>query len=381
MRLKPFILASAILTSTLQAETLKGWDLSAYGWIKAGAIASSESLASFNNANQSAPTQAAPRTSDLSSASRLSFQTQQSRIGAYLKKDEIFTGRLEVDFFDSNKASPTTQMNPRLRIASITYKNESYRLILGQDWDLFSPVNGFTVSHVGMYFMAGNSGFIRQQLQVLKDLNDWELGAALGMAGSNPGIAEGDLEATKSPSYSLRGSYKLKGGRLGLSGIYSTLKYSEISNARHDAYGMSAFYEQGFEEFSIKSEIYMGQNLSNLGSLTLGKGTAASDIEEFGGMVSFLKKVDSKNGWYAGVGYAQILNPSDLEALSFNASRVVVNPGVKRNFLLRFGWEYKLSDDVAWFSEITRFETSYKLPQREQLSIAGSLESGLQLNF
>ena len=293
----------------------------------------------------------------------------------------MFTGRLEVDFFDSTKASPTTQMNPRLRIASVTYIRDSYRLIVGQDWDLFSPVNGFTVSHVGMYFMAGNSGFIRQQLQVLKDYSDWEMGAAIGMAGSNPGINETDLEATKSPSYSLRGSYKLNGGRVGLSGIYSTLKYSTVSSARHDAYGVSAFYEQSLQEFSVKSEAYFGQNLSNIGSLTLAKGTATSDVKEFGGMVSFLRKVDNKNGWYAGVGFSQILNPSDMEALSFNASRVVVNPGVKRNFLLRFGWEHKLSDDVAWFSEITRFETSYKLAQSEQLSTAGSFESGLQLNF
>ena len=378
---KKLILLASLMSTTLSAETLKGWDLTPYGWIKAAAIASSESLASFNNQNQTAPTQAAPDVNDLSSASRLSFQTQQSRIGVLLKKNQDITGRFEIDFFDTSKSSPTTQMNPRLRIASITYNKDKYKIIIGQDWDLFSPVNGFTASHVGMYFMAGNSGFMRQQLQVLRDSGNWEWGGALGMAGSNPGIAETDLETTKSPSYALRGSYKLQGGRLGLSGIYSTLKYTAVNNQRHDAYGLNAFYEQGFQDLSIKSELYFGQNLSNIGALTLGKGTATSDVKEFGGMLSFLKKIDPNNGWYAGIGYSQIVDSSELEALSFNASRAVVNPGVKRNFLLRFGWEYKINEDVVWFNEVTRFETAYKMTESDQLNTAGSFESGLQLNF
>ncbi len=381
MKKKLLIFASLILSNGLFAETLKGWDLSAYGWIKTAVIGASESLGSFNNVNQTAPTQAAPHLNSLSSASRLSFQAQQSRIGALLKKNKDVTGRFEIDFFDINKSSPTTQMNPRLRIASITYSKDSYKFIVGQDWDLFSPVNGFTYSHVGMYFMTGNTGFMRQQVQILKDVSSWELGAALGLAGSNPGIAESDLEATKSPSYAVRSSYKLDKGRVGVSAIYSTLKYSEVSNARHDDYGINAFFEQAAGEFSLKSEVYFGQNLNNIGTLSLGKGTATSDVKELGGMFSLLKKVDDRNGWYAGAGFALITEPSELERLSLNASRVVVNPGIKRNYILRFGWEYKIAEDLAWFSEVSRFETVYKLPGRDQLNIAGSLESGLQLNF
>lgn len=381
MKQKLLVLAVLLSGNCSYARTLKGWDLNAYGWIKAGMAGASEGLASFNNVNQTAPTQAAPDLNDLSSTSRLSFQTQQSRLGALIKKNGDVTGRIEIDFFDATKSSPTTQMNPRLRIASIAYEKDAYKIIVGQDWDLFSPVNGFTYSHVGMYFLTGNTGFMRQQLQVLKEISAWEIGGALGLAGSNPGIAESDLEATKAPSYALRSSYKLDKGRIGISGIYSTLKFSDVDNRRHDAYGLNIFYEQGWGELSVKSELYFGQNLNNIGTLALGKGTASSDVKEAGGMLSILKKVNDKNGWYAGAGLSQIIDPSELEELSFNASRVVVNPGVKRNYILRFGWEYKVAEDLAWFSEISRFETVYKLAGKEQLNIAGSLESGLQLNF
>jgi hypothetical protein len=95
----------------------------------------------------------------------MSFQTQQSRTGVNLKKDEHLSAKQEFDSIDFNKSSPTTQMNPRVRIA------------------------------------------------------------AVGMAGNNPGTIDSDLERGKSPTYSARASYALPAGRVGASAIYSRLKY------------------------------------------------------------------------------------------------------------------------------------------------------------
>ena len=184
--MKKYLLVVLLLfISGASASTQKGFEAEAYGFIKASSIYSSEALASYNNINLSAPTHAVAQTKAAEKVSRLSFQTQQSRVGFNLKKGDRLSAKLEFDFIDFAKSSPTTQMNPRVRIAAVTYVWENQKVIIGQDWDLFSPVTSFTFDYVGLYFMAGNTGFMRQQLQYLNTQGNWEFGTAIGMAGNN----------------------------------------------------------------------------------------------------------------------------------------------------------------------------------------------------
>lgn len=247
--MKKYVLLCALASAPGLTATLNGFDLTAYGFLKASAMYATEGLASYNNINLSAPTHAAPQISSRpqDKRSRLSSQTQQSRIGAVLKKGDNLSSKFEFDFIDFSKSSPTTQMVPRVRIASVTYTWDAQKVVIGQDWDLFSPVGSYTFDYVGLYFLAGNTGFMRQQVQYLRTAGDWELGGALGMAGNNPGVIDSNLETAKSPSYALRVSHKVgEKGRVGLSGIYARLKFQQPSenNSTHDSYGANAFLKK-----------------------------------------------------------------------------------------------------------------------------------------
>lgn len=384
--MKRLVAMATIISSTaLSAATVNGFDLEAYGFLRVSSMYADSALASFNNINMSAPTHAAPQTRSQDKTSRMGFQTAQSRIGVNMKKGENLSAKLEFDFIDFNKSSPTTQMNPRVRIAAVTYAWENKKVVIGQDWDLFSPVTGFTFDYVGVFFHAGNTGFMRQQVQYLQTHGNWELGGALGMAGNNPGVTDGNLEASKSPTYALRLTRKLETGRVGISGIYAKLKYQEgtQNGSSHDAYGGNAFYEHVLGKLSIKSEAYYGQNMNNIGTLAIGKGTDSSDVKEFGGTLTGNLVLSEKTGVFGGVGMAKVDNKSSLTPFAPQGTgAAITSPGLASNFLSRIGYEYKITPDFSWLTELSRYETKAKLADNGyQLNIAYGLESGIQLRF
>lgn len=387
--MKKYFVLLPLLAGSAQATTTNGFDLTAYGFLKASSMYASEALASFNNINLSAPTHAVGKLPSRSQdkTSRLSFQTQQSRIGVNLRKGENLTAKFEFDFIDFAKSSPTTQMNPRVRIASLTYNIDARnRMIVGQDWDLFSPVTSFTFDIVGLYFMAGNTGFMRQQFQFLHDAGDWELGAALGMAGNNPGVTDSDLELGKSPTYSARLTRKLSEGRVGVSAIYSRLHFSGDLNSRTwttDAYAGNAFYEQKLAAgLELKSELYYGQNLANIGSLAIGKGTVTGNVKEYGGTLTASKKVCESGSLFGGLGLARADRKNTVPSLAVSTGNVITAPGVTSNFLSRIGYNHLLAEDLSWISELSRYETQSRIAAGHyQNNVAYALETGFQLRF
>jgi hypothetical protein len=386
MKMKHYVSAGLILVAgaSAHATTVNGFEIAPYGFLKSSAMYADKALASYNNINLSAPTHAVAETRPQDKTSRFSFQTQQSRLGTTVTKGNV-SGRFEFDFIDFSKSSPTTQMNPRVRIASVTYAWDNNKVIIGQDWDLFSPVTSYTFDYVGLYFMAGNSGFMRQQAQYLKTVGDWEFGAALGMAGNNPGVTDSDLELGKSPTYSGRITRKIQDGRLGVSVIYSTLHFNTTTTSpstAQDAYGYNAFYEQKVGSFNIKSEAYYGQNLNNLGALTIAKGVAKNNVREFGGTLTAQYILNETQTIFAGLGLAKVDNKSNITPFSIPTTGVIANPGVRSNFLSRVGYEYKVTPDLSWLSEVSRYETDSKLADNQYKSkVAYSMETGVQLRF
>ena len=386
------ILATVTLLSTgvASAATLQGFDATAYGFIKASAIYSTEAVGSFNNTNMSAPTHALVDTG-ANRESRLSFQTAQSRVGAILKKGDNLSGKIELDFIDFAKSSPTTQMNPRVRIAAVTYSWGNNKVIVGQDWDLFSPVNGYTFDIVGMYFKAGNSGFMRQQAQYLKTSGAWELGGAVGLNAANPGVSDTDTEYSKAPTYALRLSRKLEAGRVGVSGIYSRIDLYNPNGSpqvnpngkHHESYGANIFFERNIGQLGLKAEAYYGQNMDNLGTLTLSRAANGIDTKEYGGFLSAQYQVIEKNFIFGGVGIAKIDNPSDMANVATATTPATpASNFLASNSVLRVGWEYKVTEDFSWISEISHFTTNTKVAgDNYKLAVADTIESGVQLRF
>lgn len=375
-------IASAFLllsvTSNVWALTQNGFDIIPYGFIRASSTYADAGLGSFNNSNMVAPTHAVAQLDNASKDSRMSFQAQQTRIGLNLKKDKNITAKLEFDFVDFNKSSPTTQMNPRVRIASVTYEFEEHKFIIGQDWDFFSPVGAFTYNYVGNYFLAGNTGFMRQQVQYLNTQGAWEFGGAIGMAGSNPGVAEGDLELSKSPSYALRAMRNLSGkGKIGVSAIYARSHF-EVNNSSHDSYSGNFFYEQTFGKISLKSELYFAQNLANLGALSIGRGTATDDVKEHGGFLTGSFKMTDKSAVTGGIGLARVDNEKSVTPFTAGASAAT---GILNNTVARLGYEYKVTSDLSLHCELTRYETKSKLAVKNDVNIAHQVDAGILLRF
>lgn len=392
MKFKNYFVGTMVVVGSVSANAanVNGFDFSGYGFLKASGMYADKGLASYNNINLSAPTHAVAeipgRPQDRTS--RFSTQTQQTRFGATVSKADTML-RLEFDLIDFNKSSPTTQMNPRARIASVTHKwGDGNKVLIGQDWDLFSPTTTYTFDYVGLYFMAGNTGFMRQQAQYLKTLGDWELGAALGMAGNNPGVTDADLELGKSPTYSVRATRALRDGKIGVSAIYSTLHFNAATagakEVARDAFGYNAFYEQKVGSFLLKSEMYYGQNLNNIGSLAIGKGTSTANAKEYGGTLTGQYVLNETSNVFGGVGVARIDDRGNLTPFSIGtpSANVINNPGVASNFLSRAGYEHKITPDFSWVSELSRYETTSKITSDSyQTNIAYSMETGVQLRF
>jgi len=370
----------ALTTFSALADSQRGFSVEPYGFLKSSAMYATEGLASFNNINLSAPTHAVAQTRTVDEESRMSFQAQQSRIGVNLKKENNLSAKFEFDFIDFNKSSPTTQMNPRVRIATVTYQWDNQKVVVGQDWDLFSPVNAYTFDYVGNYFMAGNTGFMRQQAQYYITSGQMEYGAALGMAGNNPGTTDADLEIAKSPSYSARVSYNLEQGRVGLSAIYARLHF-EANDSTHDAYGANFYVEKKWSELGLKSEAYYGQNMANIGTLAIGKGTSTNDVKEYGANLTVNYQVSPKHIPFGGIGFARADNRREVTAFALNATNQITSPGVLSNLLARVGHEYQVTPDFSWINEVSRYETTTHITGGNRTQVVYGLESGVQLRF
>ncbi len=355
-----------------------------YGFLKASAMFSDRALASYNNINLSAPTLAIAQTREVDRQSRTSFQAAQSRLGFTVEKNDHLTGRFEFDFIDFSKSSPTTQMLPRVRRALVTYRGEGWHMDVGQDWDLFSPTNPYTYDIVGLYFNAGNSGFQRQQLQYHRNLESWQLSAALGMAGNNPGITDGDLETANTPSLSVRAKHTYGPVITGLSAIYSRLNYASSDDSWHDVYGVNAFFEHEVPTLGIKAELFYGQNLANIGALTLARGRSTANVREWGGFLSANWLFMLNNKVFAGVGLDRVTNKENVANTNITPATGAINAsGAFSNFLSRVGWEHQIEKDFSWMFEASRYQTASILTaaRNEKTQVAHSIETGVLWKF
>lgn len=379
--MKKILLATLALVSlTTHAEV----SFAPYGFIKASAIYADHGLGSFNNINLSAPTFAVARTRSQDENSRTSFQTAQSRLGVVVKKSDALSGRFEFDFIDFSKSSPTTQMYPRVRRAVVTYKKDAWTTEIGQDWDLFAPTNPYTYDIVGNYFNAGNTGFQRQQLQVHRLIDTWEFSGAIGMATSNPGVADTDLEYSNAPTYALRLQNAHDSMKYGVSSIYSRLKYATVDNSRHESWGANAYFEREVSDWGLKAEAFYGQNLGNLGTLSLARGTATSDLKEYGGFLSLQRILSEDLKVFGGVGYNQVDNKQELQAFALTTTGSIgpATTGLRRNFVTRLGVDKTIEKDFSWVLELSRYETNSKLAASEYKTlVAHSIESGILWKF
>ena len=144
LSLRLSLLIMLCIVSAPYAEAQQGENVplvKVYGLVKPTIIVGN-GAESYGFSNYSAITAAAnplffPNPDDLS----LSFQAAQSRFGVLVGESLPARATIELDFIHFDQSSPVQGAFPRVRLAFVDWNmNENNRLVLGQNWDLFSPL-------------------------------------------------------------------------------------------------------------------------------------------------------------------------------------------------------------------------------------------------
>jgi hypothetical protein len=201
-------------------------------------------------------------------------------------------GKVEVDFFDTfvNENQPGV----RLRHVYWEARDEDLRLLVGQTWDVLSPLFPSTVNFSAGY-AAGNVGFRRTQFRLERSFGgdedgpDW-LGQIALAQNITPDLASGPRavgvirETGNWPTIQARLAHRRKHATLGLSGHVGETGFDFLtgdpSNPALGPEDDARFFEWSFntdaridltERCRVQGEFFMGANLSNiLGGISQG---------------------------------------------------------------------------------------------------------------
>lgn len=367
-----------------------------YGIVKP-TIVVGNGLESFGNPNYVAPTAAAnPLFLSDPDAVGLSFQAQQTRVGVAVGEGTPVKGQIEVDLVDFAKSSPAQATSIRVRQAFVEWSPaDGHKLTLGQAWDLFSPLNTHTYNLVGALFQSGNSGFVRHQLMYLASLGSVEVGAALGLVGQNVSAILNNVEYSRTPTVALRAGYRAeKTAWVGASVIGTRLVFDANQETEEGrmAFGGNLFAELTTGPLNVRAEAYGGQNLANLGLLTLAQGYRTNDVTEAGGWVSAKLSFLDIHSLHLVAGAAFVLNTDDMQ-LGYTPGtpatgatpatapvRVGGNgPGIERNVTLRAGYAVAPLKGFSIIVEPSLMFTRHKLdPEAEAQLGADRLGWGVE---
>jgi hypothetical protein len=325
---------------------------------------------------------------------RTTFQLQQTRLGLRAENGTI-GGKLEVDFVHFEQSSPVQQAFPRLRIAEAYWTAfEGAKLVIGQGWDVWSPLNPHTFNLVGSHFLAGNSAFLRNQIAWYQTIGAIEIVGAAGMAFSNAGPVANNLEYALLPTGAARLVYKADKTAVGLSGIVGRLRFqdAEGEDVYHTAWGGSLHADVSFGPVNVKAEGYGGSNLANLANLTLGVGRADADQFEAGGWISAKYDINQHLNVFCSFGGAAILNTED-QAIGYvpgdTTTGVVATrvgfAGIENNVNLRAGVSVSPVKGLAFIAEPYFISTKHKLAPADSSvngqTTAAGFETGARFDF
>ena len=263
-----------------------------YGFVRLDAIFDDSRLSHPQFPNY---VQSEPRGSDGS----LTIHPRLTRLGVKIAKQEITSnvsasGQIEIDFQNGGRESRET---PRMRHGFATLHFENAELLLGQTWDLISPLYPAPNSD-GLMWNAGNMGDRRPQLRATLKPNggNLTLSGALGMPNAvdgkdldgGGGLADLDGADAAIPMIQGLAEINTNGLRLGLWGHWSREKTTTPVGGKtaFDTYSLGGHFRLPFGKAWVQGEAFIGQNLSDVrGGIGQGVNTATG------------QEIESKGGW------------------------------------------------------------------------------------
>jgi len=346
-----------------------------YGFILPVLSGSNTAVDSFNHATFAAPTAAGNQvlaTRPLSP--RMNFEVAQSRLGFEFGSKEAAEGFVEFDFIDFTKSSPTTTMVPRVRRAFVTAQiSDSLQLLGGQDWTLFNGVHPFTYNYVGHYFSAGDAGFMRQQFQIKYKANEMSYAFAVGLPSANANGVDGVIEQGMAPVFEAQIAHTNDNTTVGIAGTYVQMLNDLNSLTGFQSYGVALFADLGKQAtstLSAKVKAYCGQNLNNIGMLSLSFGNASNSVQECGGYITPKYALSEKVSVFGGFGYSVVLSGTVSPAYTFSATTNTYSlgtsgPGMKNNMRASLGLDHEIAKSTKAFYELSYFASTMQLNANE----------------
>ncbi len=161
-------------------------------------------------------------------------------------------------------------------------------------------------------------------------------------------------------------------GRVGVSGLATSIimGLGKTDQRRAFAGGATAFADVTFGRTTLRGELSVGQNLANIGMLSIGFGGVAHDMPEWGGFISVRHGFTDMHFVYANAGLMRVLARSNVAASYTNttASDGVVTsalgttgPGMLHNAGATLGYELRISKNLGFLLEGFVMQTEFQL--------------------
>ena len=243
-------------------------EIKPYGFIKGDMVYATAGVKSFAfDGSLGAPQQATGV-----EGSAMGFTAQHTRLGLKGSVGEKVKvgGVVEIDFFTN---SFITNANPRLRLGYASITHGGFEVRMGQQSDLFSPLNPNTNNTTGTLRFAGNKGFRRAQMLFMYTLANETFAPTVQLSfgettpdGTFPG--KDNLSGMPMTQARLSGLYDKKYS-FGVSSVYG--KHLEKGTTLLQDYNFK-FVTSGIgvdvtlplhKYFSLAGEFNTGTNLNN----------------------------------------------------------------------------------------------------------------------
>jgi hypothetical protein len=346
--------------------------ISFYGIIKPEIIVGAAGVETFGKAIPVAPTAAAHPIADPNyNQAFSSFQLQQSRFGMKIGEGKPLSGKIEIDFIDDafSHSSPIQGAGMRLRLAYVTYKfGPAHSLMVGQNWDVFSPLNALTMNLVGNSFQAGNVAFLRPQVAYTYGTGEGiEITGAIGLRTQNTGATMNFVETGLLPTFALQAGYKKGKNWFGASGIFGAEETVANPRTYNVAVAANLFANLVLnEKITLIVEGYFGKSTNSLGLLALGSG---ANVLDAGAYVAGKFQFTKVHGALVTLGAAGVFNPAELSAgytaavlgpPAVAATRVGLG-GIESNINLRATYVLSPMEGLQFYAEPYLFVTRFRL--------------------
>lgn len=316
------------------------------------------------------------KTSDKDDA-QFNMTANQTRLGLKVKgkgySDVKVNGKIEFDLYGAVSGAKVSENKAmlQLRHAYFTVQSQNWKLLAGQSWDLFSPLNASTLNYPVLW-ACGNLGYRRPQVSVFYTTpaganTNVELSAgffrtigsdltptfSLATGETSEGSDDGTDAAI--PSFQGRIDVQNKSAsgnalRLGFSGLWGQLKAeTNLGNSeKYESWGANGYFQfSSASGFGLNGEVYTGSNLGSYFGAILNSNTI-DGVNSNGGYGTVWFKLSPKVKFTAGGGLDKV-KEEDISDGNRSQNRCI------------FGnLKYSVVSFVTLGLEVSSWETQYK---------------------